>query len=194
MQAILHQQLEQRYPKTIELTGGFRYVVRPLLPTDRERLWRFFKDTPEEDRLFLKHDVSREETITTWCTHIDYEKVLPLLALQGDDVCADATLHMDRGGWQSHIGTVRVVVHPKHRGRGLASALIRELMEIAAFTGLDYLEAECLADQERMLRLFERLGFSEYFRLPRRVRDRKMQYHDLVVLSYALRPEAFEAD
>ncbi len=194
MQAMLHTLLESRYPKQVTVKDGSVYTLRPLLPTDRERLWEFFRAIPEEDRMFLKHDVSREETIIQWCTHIDYEKVLPILALADDRVAADATLHQDRDGWQSHIGTVRIVVHPDHRGKGLAKALIREIMEVAAFTGLDHLEAECLADQERMQRLFESLGFCELFRLPNRVRDRKMQYHDLLILSYDLRPEGFEAD
>jgi len=194
MEAMLYRILEERFPKEVTVKDGKSYTLRPLLPMDRERLWDFFKDIPEEDRMFLKHDVSREETIITWCTHIDYEKVLPILALDGDNVAADATLHQDRGGWQSHIGTVRIVVHPEHRRKGLATALITELMELAVFTGVDYLEAECLADQEPMLRFFERLGFNETFRLPNRVRDRRMNYHDLVILSYELRPEGFEAD
>jgi GNAT superfamily N-acetyltransferase len=175
------------YPKTAALKDGTPLSIRPMDVSDCQRLWNFFRTMPEQDHLYLKHDVSRQETIENWCKHIDYGKVLPLLALKGDEIIADATLHQDRGGWLSHIGIVRIVVGPDYRGQGIGPRLLRELTEIATLSDLDILEAEFMAEQHRAIESFQRLGFQQFCVIPRRVRDRKLQYHDLVVLTFDLK-------
>ena len=177
----------KNYPKTLTLRDGQNLIVRPMIADDRERLWKFFQQIPDQDRLFLKHDVSHRDTIEAWCTHIDYNKVLPLLALKDDRIVADATLHQDRGGWLSHIGMVRIVVGLDYRGQGVGNRLIRELVELATLGDLDYLEADFMAEQHRAIESFRKQGFERFCVMPRRVRDRKLQYHDLVVLTYDLK-------
>ena len=177
----------QNYPKTFALPDGTNLTIRPMIADDRERLWSFFQQIPDQDRAFLKHDVSHRGTIEAWCSHIDYNKVLPLLALKGDGIVGDATLQQDRGGWLSHIGMVRIVVGLDYRGQGVGNRLIRELIELATLSDLDCLEAEFMADQHRAIESFRRLGFEHFCVMPRRVRDRKLQYHDLVVLTCDLK-------
>jgi GNAT superfamily N-acetyltransferase len=184
---MIHDLVAQNYPKSSPLGDGAALEIRPLLADDRDRLWSFFQRIPAEDRLFLKHDVSKPETIDAWCRHLEYDKTLPLLALRANDIIADATLHQDRSGWLSHIGFVRVVVGPDFRGKGVGALLIQELIELATLTELDVLEAEFMAEQARAIASFERLGFVRSCVMPRRVRDRRRQYHDLVVLTYDLK-------
>ena len=65
------------------------------------------------------------------------------LAISPDGkIVADASLHQQLGGWKRHIGRISVVVHPGYRGRGLARALVQELIDIASDAGLEKLEAE----------------------------------------------------
>jgi L-amino acid N-acyltransferase YncA len=184
---MMHQLASENYPKTFQSPDGSPLVLRPMTAGDRQPLWQFFQHVPEEDHMFLKHDVARLETIEAWCTHIDYNKVLPLLAWKGQEIIADATLHQDRAGWTSHIGHVRIVVGPDYRGRGVGNRLLRELIELATLSNLEFLDAEFMAEQHRAIESFLKLGFKQLCVMPRRVHDRKMQYHDLVLLTYDLK-------
>ena len=183
---MIQQLVEQNYPKASTLNDGTPITIRPMGPTDRHLLWSFFQKIPEQDRMYFKHDVAMQKTIDSWCTNIDYDKTLPLLALKGDAIIADATLHVDAGGWLSHIGMIRIVTGPDYRGKGIGNRLIQELIDVATLCKLDQLEADFMAEQQRSIESFEKLGFKRAYVMPHRVRDRKMQYHDLVVLTYDL--------
>jgi len=184
---MFQQVVKQNYPRSASLGDGTVLSIRPMVPADADRLWSFFQSIPSQDRFFLKHDVTKRETIENWCSHIDYDKTLPMLVLKDDELIADATLHHDRGGWLSYIGSVRIVVSPNFRGKGLGPILMRELVEIATIGDLDILEAEFMAEQQRAIQSFERLGFTRFIVMPRRLRDRRGQYHDLVVLQLDLK-------
>ena len=49
------------YPKTLRLKDGGEVVIRPLARGDFERLLSFFQALPDEDRVFLRHDVRNPE-------------------------------------------------------------------------------------------------------------------------------------
>lgn len=172
----------ERYPCKVTLKN-VEAVLRPLKQTDEERLLAFFRRIPVEDRALLKDNVSDPTVVKSWCAAIDYSKVFPLLALVGDRVIGDATLHFDRSGWMRHVAKVRVVVDPEFRGLGLASALISELIEMAPGFKVELLDAEFLSKQTDAIRLFERLGFRRIATLPDHVRDQIGNLHHLIVLS-----------
>src|SRR5438128_1935341 len=155
---MIHQLVAENYPKTVALPDGTPLLLRALEPTDRQALWDFFRRIPDQDRLFLKHDVSQRTTIDSWCDSIDYNKTLPMLATKEGEVIGDATLHQDQSGWLSHVGMVRVVVAPDYRGKGVGWLLFEQLIEIATLSNLDCLEAEFLEEQERAIASFEKLG------------------------------------
>ncbi len=178
--------LEERYPKTVTLRDSSQVTVRPLVSSDKNALFRFFTEIPTEDLLYLKDDVTREEVVATWCRHIDYEQVLPLLALDGETIVADATLHQQKRGWMSHVGQVRVVVHPRHRRQGLATRLLGELIETATEIGLDKLVAELMGEQKEAIKVMENLGFEKAAVFPHHVRDIKGKTRDLIVMVYTL--------
>src|SRR6266513_3111845 len=131
----------EEYPEEIELKGGFKCVLRPLEPANEIYFHEFFLAVPEQERMFIKHRVTELEVIRDWCQNIDLGRNLPLLAVTEGQILADATLHQQLGGWKRHIGRVSVLVHPKFRGRGLVSALIEEVIDIARRVGLEKVEA-----------------------------------------------------
>src|SRR5271165_641755 len=114
----------QKFPKEIKLKDGSVCKVRPLRKDDEKAFHQFFLSVPDQERMFIKHRVTEIEAIRDWCRNIDLGRHLPLLALMDGKVIADATLHQQLGGWKRHIGRVSVLVHPQHRERGLARAMI----------------------------------------------------------------------
>src|SRR5256886_5785888 len=163
----------EEYPKEITLKDGAKYLLRPLKPSDEKAFHDFFLAVPEQERMFIKHRVTEPEIIRDWCQNIDLGRNLPLLALAGDRIIGDATLHQQLGGWKRHIGQVSVLVHPQYRGRGLAKALVVEIIDLARNIGLEKLEAEFIGGQETGMKMFGLLGFAALVRLPEYVRYMK---------------------
>ena len=57
--------------------------VRPLQAGDKVHLLDFFKRIPEEERFYLKENVTSPEVIQAWTANIDFGRVIPILALTG---------------------------------------------------------------------------------------------------------------
>lgn len=176
----------QKFPKKIELKDGTKVALRPLKKTDEKQFHEFFQAVPERERMFIKHRVTDPEVIREWCQNIDLGRNLPLLAFAGDEIIGDATLHQQLGGWKRHIGRVSVLVHPQHRGRGLARALVHEIVEIARNTGLEKVEAEFIGGQETAIHMFAMMGFSNLLRLEDYVKDMQAISHDYVLMGLDL--------
>lgn len=187
--------LEERFPKPEKLEDGTRIILRPLIPQDEAALVEFFKAMDDQDLLYLRDEVRDPKVIKKWCQGLDYEVTLPLIAEIEGKIVGDATLHQERRGWKSHIGTVRAVIHPQYRGRGVGRALLAELIQVALDIGLVKLDAEFTAEQTRQIAIFEKLGFVNMAVLPQHVKDVKGESHDLVIMVYDLRAtEHYEAD
>ncbi|MBI3417781.1 MAG: GNAT family N-acetyltransferase [Verrucomicrobia bacterium] len=177
------------FPKQIRLKDGLECLLRPIEATDEKPLHQFFSAVPGHERMFIKHRVTEPETIRQWCENIDLGRILPLLAFVGDEIIGDASLHLQHGGWKRHIGRVSVMVHPKFRGRGLARALVEEILDIARHSGLEKVEAEFIAQQERAIHTFGLLGFTTLLRLPDYVKDMQAISHDYVLMGLDLKTD-----
>ncbi len=171
------------YPKEVALRDGSKVMLRPVVKEDEEALYQFFKGMSKEDRLYLRDDVASREIIHGWMENIDYEKVLPILAFDGDKVVADATLHRNPHGWMRHVGEIRMSVAGSHRGKGLARIIAAEIFQQAVGLGLDKLVAEMLTIQNNAQRVFTRLGFQEEAILKNHGMDATGKKHDLIIMS-----------
>jgi len=170
------------YEKEGKLKDGSRIVLRPMVAEDRQRLIDFFQALPGEQRLFLRHDVSDPEVIKAWTEHIDYSRVFPLLALAGDRVVGDATLHRIPRGWKRHIGTVRVVVAAEYHNRGLGTLLVHEMVELATELGLEKLWAELPLSAAGAIAVFRKAGFSSKAVIEGLVKDQHGRNTDVVIM------------
>ena len=99
------------YRKFVTLKNGKRVMFRFLNEQDREGLIQMFQEAPEEDIRFLKQDVKDQKLVNSWVDHLDYRKVLPLVAvdLENNRIIADATLHRGKHA-AKHIGEIRIFV------------------------------------------------------------------------------------
>src|ERR1700759_1713892 len=134
----------QKFPKKITLKDGLQCTLRPLKKDDEKKFHELFLAIPEEERMFIKHRVTQPEVIRDWCQNIDLGRNLPLLAIADGKIIGDATLHQQLGGWKRHIGRVSVLVLPQYRGRGLARAMVNEIVHLARDVGLERVEAELI--------------------------------------------------
>jgi L-amino acid N-acyltransferase YncA len=175
------------YPKTVLLRDNTRVVIRPLTEGDAHRLLRFFQRIPEEERYYLKEDVVSPEVIQAWCRNIEYDRVIPMVAVVDDEIVADATLHRSRAPARRHFGELRIVVDPAYREIGLGRRLIGELLDVAVELGLWGAMFELVSHHENLaIAAAKSLGFQMTALLKERIRDISGDPRDLVIMELPL--------
>lgn len=177
------------FPKELELKSGFRCTLRPLEAGDEMAFHEFFLAVPTDERMFIKHRVTDPTVIHDWCQNIDLGRNFPLLAVLDGRILAAATLHQQLGGWKRHIGRVSVMVHPQFRGRGLAKALVGEIIDLSRQLGLEKVEAEFIGEQTAAMRMFGLIGFLPLCRLSDYVKDQEGVTHDYFLLGLDLKTD-----
>ena len=140
----------------------------------------FFGRIPEGDRTFFKEDVSDPRLVGEWGAD---ERDHRLLALDGDQVIGYLAV-IPGIGWSAHVGELRLVVDPAHRGRHVGSALAFRGLQDALAMKLSKVVVEVVADQVASIALFQGLGFEAEAFLVDHVRDATGRLHDLIVLSH----------
>ncbi len=179
----------QKYPREIKLKDGSRCMLRPLTKADEKSFFEFFCAVPEPERMFIKHRVTDPKVIKQWCRDIDLGRNLPLLALMKGRIVGAATLHQQLGGWKRHIGRVSVLVLPDYRGRGLARALVGEIVALSRELSLEKVEAEFIGEQETAIKMFALLGFGNLLRLENYVKDMQAIDHDYILMGLELKTD-----
>jgi L-amino acid N-acyltransferase YncA len=175
------------YPKEISFRDGFATTVRPLEPGDADGLLDFFLSIPEEDRFFLKDDVTSPALIREWTQHLNFDRALPLVALDTGRIVSEGVLVRRRGSARSHMAEIRITVMPEWRNRGLGSAMMRELCDIAAGTELDAVLLEVVEEGESAaVEAAGAIGFVRLGRIEGGAHDQQGHLHDIVLLAMPL--------
>jgi L-amino acid N-acyltransferase YncA len=170
------------FPKNITLEDGTSLTLRPMLKTDEAALLEYFGSIPPEDRLCLKEDVTDPKVIENWVYELDYDNVLPIVALHNGNIVGDATLHFNPIGWTRHQGEVRLTTSTRFRVKGLGTILVQNLIDIATELGLEQISIEIPPVLDKAFYLFEKMGFKEVANLPGFVRDLEGTESDLVLM------------
>lgn len=171
------------YPKTVRLRDGSDVVLRPMTKDDGDLLFEFFSALPDEDRQFLRNDVSKRSTIDAWVNNIQPDQIWPIVALHEKKIVADGTLHVEQYGWWRHLGEIRMVVAKSMQRKGLGMAVARGLYQQAQKRHLHKLMVSVLQSQTGAVRAFERLGFITEALLRNHVTDHRGNKHDLRIMT-----------
>lgn len=149
-------------PIRATLKNGLQITVRPLLATDRERVVTALQGlTPETiyTRLFSHRKLT--DAAIERIMHTDAQHEVALVAVVGEG--ADA---MIIGGGRYIVTATQPVaraeiaftVEEDYQGQGIAGRLLAALTAVAREHGIAVFEAEVLAENPSMLRVFERSG------------------------------------
>jgi L-amino acid N-acyltransferase YncA len=174
--------LIKTYPQSISLEDGTPVTLRPLLKVDEAALLEYFGSLPPEDRLCLKEDVTDPKVIENWIYELNYDSVLPLIALHNGNIVGDATLHFNPIGWTKHQAEVRLTTSTQYRVRGLGTLLVQNLIDIATRLGLEQISIEIPPVLDKAYYLFEKMGFKEVANLKGFVKDLEGKESDLVLM------------
>src|SRR6266508_3844483 len=155
--------------------------IRPLETRDEAAVDRFLDRIPEGDRTFFKEDVDDPAVRAAWFR----PGTARLLAADGDTVIGYVAV-VPLQGWSSHVGEVRVIVDPDHRGRGIGRTLARHAVLQALELGLTKMVVEVVADQTAAIGMFRSHGFEPEALLEDHVRDADGELRDLMILAHSV--------
>jgi L-amino acid N-acyltransferase YncA len=162
---------ELAYRQVVTLRDGARVLLRPLTVNDRQGLLNFFLPTSQDELRFMRHNVNDPAVINAWIDNLNYEKIFPLIALVGDRVVGEATLHFQTG-CAHHRGEVRIFLAKDFRRRGLGMRLTQAIIEVAKRHSLYLLEVQIVRDLSNDIKAMEKVGFEvrctfeDYYMLP----------------------------
>lgn len=175
------------YPKEITLRDNARVIIRPLQRDDEKALHSFFLGIPDDERYFLKDDVTATTTIQQWVQNLNYDRALPLVAIAPSQIVGEAVLVRRRGNARSHVCELRVTVAPAWRDKGLGTALIRELCDIANDAELDKALFEVVDGcQSNAADAAKAIGFVTVGTIEGGARDIDGHLHDITILAMPL--------
>lgn len=175
--------MSEEYPKNIILPDGLQLTLRPMTRDDQYGLYNFFVGLPDEDRRFLRNDVTDRKLIEKWVRNLNYDRVFPILAQDDGRIVANATLHYQTFGWGRHVAEVRVTITPEFQRRKLGSTLLDEITHLASQKRVKKLLARIVTTREDVIKVFERAGFKKLTVLKDYVKDlHQQQYADIALL------------
>jgi L-amino acid N-acyltransferase YncA len=184
--------LVNSYPKHAKLEDGTPVTLRPLLKDDEQALLAYFQSLTPEERVELKEEVTDPKVIENWMETLDYDIMMPLVALHGDRIVGAATLRFNLSAWTQHQGQVNLSTDPRYRAKGLGTLLLHNLEDIADKLGLEQLTAEIPLELTKAFFLFEKLGFGKAAVLPGFVIDTAGRESDVVLMIKSLVPAESE--
>lgn len=174
--------MPDRFPQEVVLRDGRRVLVRPFAEHDTGQLYEFFQGLPTDVRRFAWDNIEDRVLIENWGQNIDYSKVLPLLAINGHHIVADASLHCRDRGPLRLVGRIKWLIDPDYRGQGLGITLVNNFISIARDYGLRYLSCMPIADlEDDAVETLVNLGFQK-FSIPGYGADPDGNAYDMVKL------------
>jgi RimJ/RimL family protein N-acetyltransferase len=168
--------------KTLTLKDGRQVTVRHMNPADVENSYEFFCALPEEDRKYLRVDVTRRRMVERRTTELDRNRIERVVVVHDDEIVADGALELEGHGWGDNVAEIRLIVARDWQRSGLGTLLTRELFHLASQHRVDRVVARLMRPQVGAHRIMKRLGFSEEFLIPEHVRDQDGNWQDLIIM------------
>jgi RimJ/RimL family protein N-acetyltransferase len=131
---------------------------------DQDLLTGLYSAINGDDLRYFRHNVKDPKILKEWVKKLDYIKVIPLIAVIKDFPVGNATLHFGEGP-RRHIGEIRIFLKKDYRKRGLGMKMLRVIIDIARKQGLHILTAEVIAENVKLIKAFELLGFKQQYPL-----------------------------
>ena len=165
-----------------KLNDGTGIVIRPMTEDDVDKSWGFFQKLPEEDRAYLRVDVTKRDVVEKRITEMQSGVVRRLVALAGDEIVADGALELAGARWKEHVAELRLIVARPYQRKGVGMLMARDLYTLASAEKVEDVVVEMMAPQISARRIFHKLGFKEEAVFPRYVKDITGRKQDLIVM------------
>jgi acetyltransferase len=149
--------------RTVRARDGQMLMLRPIRPEDEPALQEFVRrQSPEDRRLrFFSQVKQLDHRMAARLTQIDYDREMAFILLDPvattPEILGVMRISADADGSRAeYAGAIRSDL----KGRGFGRLLLEEIIDYCRRRGIGEVWGEVLAENEPMLRLVRRLGFS----------------------------------
>jgi acetyl coenzyme A synthetase (ADP forming)-like protein len=142
----------------VVLRDGSTVRVRVMRPGDESALLGLFQSLSEESRWLRFYSPTNGSALAAEAhREANLDHTVGLLAISGTE--ERAVGHAFYAGLDQNRAEVAFTIANDFQGRGLATILLGQLAEVAAASGIQVFEAEVVASNHAMLRVFRESGF-----------------------------------
>lgn len=177
-------------PKYHNLPDGRQVFLRfPQPEQDAEEMLTFFNEVRAETP-FLSDGPDDNLTVEKEAAFLAGLNQSPtqmmVVALVGNEIAGNSFLRLNGKSRFAHRASLGIALRKKYWGLGLGKLLVQAVIDTAMQKGVDYLELEVVADNERAISLYEKMGFETLCRLPDAIRWEDGSSHDLLTMRKTL--------
>ncbi len=151
----------RRYVTAWSAKDGLPVTIRPIRPEDEPAIVRFHEALSDRSVYFrylqmmnLTQRVAHERLIRI--CFIDYDREIALVAEREGEIMAVGRLHKSRASRDAEFA---LVVADPHQHKGLGTAILERLIDVARSEGLARVTADIHGDNAAMQRIVRKLGF-----------------------------------
>ena len=168
--------------KIVKLKDKTEVLIREMTREDLDESLAFFSLLPEEDRAYLRREVTQREVVERRISEIEAGAVMRLVAVVDDRIVADGSLETSAEEWKKHVWELRIIVGKPYRRQGLGALMARELYLLAASAKMEEIIVKMMRPQVAAQNIFRRLGFHEEASLHDYVKDQAGTKQDLILM------------
>lgn len=165
------------------LKDSTKVAIRNLTIDDLDKLMKFYCSLPQEDRKYLRVDVTNRNIVKQRIKSAELGNVVRIIAVHGDDIVADGALEIAAEEWRKHQGELRIIVAKKFQHKGLGMIMMRELYFLAVQKKVEKIIVKMMRPQIAARTICRKLGFREELLIPDYVRDLTGKTQDLVIMT-----------
>ena len=156
-----------------------------ILPATIDRIegfWRAMDVVAQERRYLMFTEAPPLEMMRSFVSDLINKGLSQFYALYDDVVVGWCDIvRGDRGGTK-HSGFLEIGIIPDHRGKGIGRRLLKATIDDAFSKGIERVELEVFASNQRAIRLYRKFGFLEEGR-KRHARLFDCEYDDIVIMA-----------
>ena len=163
--------------------GGHELLLRCAREEDAQRLIDYLKTTSGETRFLIREPdevtMTQEDERRFIRRQNESASDVMLLAFYDGEFAGNASLMGMGPSRYRHRAGVAIALFQAYTGLGIGRAMIEALLAIAKECGIEQVELEVVADNERAIALYKKLGFEVYGTMPRNMKYRDGTYADV---------------
>lgn len=153
--------------------------VRPMQLGDAAGYRECLDSVAREKRYLAQLEALPLERIEEFVRKSVTADAIQFVAVDGSRVVGWADILPRWAAAMGHCGTLGMGVHAEYRGKGLGFRLLTACLEKAPSKGITRIELQTRSDNERAIRLYERVGFVLEARLRKAMRFDGIYYEAL---------------
>ncbi len=165
------------------LKDGTRVLIRDLHFEDLDKLIKFYRSLPLEDRVYLKVDVTKRKVVEQRIRLIEGGTVFRIVALHNEEIIGDGMFEISKEEWRKHQGELRVIVARAFQRKGLGMIMMRELHSLAMKKDIDKIVVKMMKPQLGAINICKKLGFHIESKIPNYVWDQEGNPQDLIIMT-----------